>query len=72
MSRMSIMTVHYSHQKICDDVTQLQIELDATLQTFLDQAGSKVQRDRQEELKQNVASTKQRLEHLKGYYVCTP
>lgn len=62
----------HTHQKICDDVTQLQIELDTTLQKFLEQAGHKIQINQQEALKQSVESTKQRLERLKSYYVCSP
>lgn len=58
------------HQNICDNVAQLQIELDVTLQKLLEQAASKIQNDQQEELKQSIENTKQRLEKLKGQYVC--
>ena len=63
---------HSLHQKICDDLTLVQLDLDAMLQELLTQAGNKLQTEKQEELKQNVENTKQRLERFKSQYVCTP
>ncbi|MBD1820969.1 hypothetical protein H6F51_00315 [Cyanobacteria bacterium FACHB-DQ100] len=59
-----------SHRKIYNDITQIQVQLDATLQSMLEQAGSRIHIDRQTELKQNIESTNQRLEKLKAQYIC--
>jgi regulation of enolase protein 1 (concanavalin A-like superfamily) len=65
------MTTDYPmHQQICNDVTQLQLQLDVLLQSLFDQAGSRIQVDRQTELRQSIEITKQQLENLKGRYEC--
>ncbi len=52
-------------QKICDDVTQIQADLDGTLQRILKQAGSKIEPEKQEEVQKKVEDTKQLLEYFK-------
>jgi hypothetical protein len=56
-------------QKICDDVAQLQADLDGTLQRILDQAGGKIEPEKQEEVQRKIEGTKQLLERFKSRYV---
>lgn len=55
-------------QKICNDITQLQVDLQAALQRVLEQAGSKIELEKQEEVQQKFADTQQLLERFKGRY----
>ncbi|HEY9642169.1 MAG TPA: hypothetical protein V6C57_16905 [Coleofasciculaceae cyanobacterium] len=55
-------------QKIWDDVTQLQADLQAALYRILEQAGSRIQPEKQEEVQQKVEGTRQLLEHFKSRY----
>jgi len=56
-------------QKICDDVTQLQSDLEGALQRIFEQAGSKIEPERQEEVQKKVEATKQLLERFKSRYI---
>ena len=56
-------------QKICDDVTQLQSDLEGALQRIFEQAGSKIEPERQEEVQKKVEGTKQLLERFKSRYI---
>jgi regulation of enolase protein 1 (concanavalin A-like superfamily) len=63
------MTTSSIHQRIYNNITHLQLELDAAFQKLLDQAGNRIQIDRQTELRQGMESTQQRLDKLKGQYI---
>lgn len=56
------------NQKICDTITQLQIDVESTLEKIFAQAGS-IQLEEQEEVKKEMEDTKQLLESLKSSYV---
>ena len=62
-------TKHEVNQKICDTITQLQIDVESTLEKIFAQAGSKLQLHGQEEVKKGIEDTKQLLESLKSSYV---
>ncbi|MBD3884714.1 hypothetical protein IFO70_23535 [Phormidium tenue FACHB-886] len=55
-------------QKIYNDITQLQVDLESALQRVFEQAGSKIELEKQEEVQQKIAATKQLLERFKGRY----
>jgi hypothetical protein len=69
------MTAYYpayqnpAYQRIYDDITQVQFQLDAALQNFLAQASHSLQRDQQVELKQSMENTQLELEKLKSQYL---
>jgi tRNA uridine 5-carbamoylmethylation protein Kti12 len=56
-------------QKICEDVTQLQVDLQTALQSIFEQAGHRIQPEKQQEVQQKFAGTQQLLEHFKSRYV---
>lgn len=58
------------NQKICDEVTQLQTDLERALKYVFEQAGSKIKPEKQEEVQQNMEGTKQLLERFKSRYAC--
>ncbi|NJR66054.1 MAG: hypothetical protein HC772_13205 [Leptolyngbyaceae cyanobacterium CRU_2_3] len=51
------------------DVTQLQSGLETALQRIFEQAGSKIELQKQQEVQQKVEGTKQLLERFKTQYV---
>ncbi|KAF3889325.1 MULTISPECIES: hypothetical protein [Nostocales] len=55
-------------QKICDDVTQIEVDLETALKEILEQAGSKIKPEKQEEIKKEMEGTKQVLERFKSRY----
>lgn len=56
------------NQRICDDMTQLQTYLEEALRKIFEQAGSKINVEKQEAVKQEVEKTKQLLERFKSRY----
>jgi ElaB/YqjD/DUF883 family membrane-anchored ribosome-binding protein len=56
------------HQKICDDITQIEADLEAAFDQLCAQAGNKLLPEKRSEVEQGVAGTKQRLEKLKSHY----
>ncbi|MBD2776509.1 hypothetical protein [Iningainema tapete] len=56
------------NQKICDDMTQIQIALEQALKNIFEQAGSKIKPEKQEEVKKGIENTKLILEHFKSRY----
>ncbi|MHC5915172.1 MAG: hypothetical protein ACYTXE_30210 [Nostoc sp.] len=49
-------------------MTQIQIDLERALKNILEQAGSKIKPEKQEELKKEVEGTKQIIERFKSRY----
>lgn len=56
------------HRKICNDMTQIQIELEGVLQQILERAGNKIKPLKQEEARKRIEGTKQLLELFKLRY----
>ncbi len=56
------------NQKILDEITQLQAELEAALKHVLKQAGSRLKLEGREEFNKKIQDTKQLLENLKSKY----
>lgn len=56
------------NQKICDDMTQLQADLEGALKKIFEQAGSQINPDRREEVTKAIEGTKQMLERFKTRY----
>lgn len=57
-----------NNQKILDEITHLQAELEAALKHVLEQAGSKLKLEGREEFHKKIQDTKQLLENLKSKY----
>ncbi|QLE39542.1 hypothetical protein FD723_02845 [Nostoc sp. C052] len=64
---MSVNQQEYNH-RIHHEMTQIQIDLERALKNILEQAGSKIKPEKQEELKKEVEGTKQILELFKSRY----
>ncbi|MEH1826632.1 MAG: hypothetical protein V7L22_14915 [Nostoc sp.] len=64
---MSVNQQEYNH-RIHHGMTQIQIDLERALKNILEQAGSKIKPEKQEELKKEVEGTKQILELFKSRY----
>ncbi|MBR8838025.1 MAG: hypothetical protein DSM106950_29495 [Stigonema ocellatum SAG 48.90 = DSM 106950] len=62
-------TEHKINEKIYDHMTQLQVDLERALKNILEQAGSKINLERQQEVKQQIEDTKQLIERMKSRYV---
>jgi hypothetical protein len=58
------------NQKICDVMTQLQVDLEGALRQVFEQAGSKIKPEQQVAVQQEIESTKQLLERFKNRYAC--
>ncbi|MEH2363296.1 hypothetical protein [Nostoc sp.] len=56
------------NHRIHDEMTQIQIDLERAFKNILEQAGSKIQPEKQEEFKKEIEGTKQILEHFKSRY----
>ncbi len=56
------------NRRICNDIIQLQLDLDGTLKQIFDQAGNKIKPEQQVEVEQNIAGTRNLLEDLKNSY----
>jgi hypothetical protein len=56
------------NQRICDDIIQLQLDLDGILKQIFDQAGNKIKPEQQAEVEQNIAGIRNLLECLKNSY----
>ncbi|PPS39614.1 hypothetical protein [Chroococcidiopsis sp. TS-821] len=56
------------NQRILDTMTQLQTDLDKALQKIFEQAGSKIQLEKQEEFQREVENTKLLLKRFKSRY----
>lgn len=56
------------NQKICDDMTQLQIDLEQALKNIFEQAGSKIKPEKQQEVQKGIENTKLILENFKSRY----
>ncbi|MBN3962091.1 hypothetical protein [Nostoc sp. NMS8] len=54
--------------RIHNEMTQIQIDLERALKNILEQAGSKIKPEKQEELKKEVEDTKQIIERFKSRY----
>ncbi len=57
-----------NNHRIHDEMTQIQIDLERALKNILEQAGSKIQPEKQEEFKKEIEGTKQILERFKSRY----
>ncbi|MEH2115285.1 hypothetical protein [Nostoc sp.] len=57
-----------SNYRIHYEMTQIQIDLERALKNILEQAGSKIKPEEQEELKKEVEGTKQIIELFKSRY----
>ncbi|MEH2000638.1 MAG: hypothetical protein V7L00_18155 [Nostoc sp.] len=57
-----------NNHRIRDEMTQIQIDLERALKNILEQAGSKIQLEKQEEFKKGIEGTQQILEHFKSRY----
>ncbi|MEH1819538.1 MAG: hypothetical protein V7L31_10755 [Nostoc sp.] len=57
-----------SNYRIHNEMTQIQIDLERALKNILEQAGSKIKPEKQEELKKEVEGTKQIIELFKSRY----
>lgn len=57
-----------NNQKILDEITHVQAELEAALKHVLEQAGSKLKLEGREEFNKKIQDTKQLLENLKSKY----
>jgi ElaB/YqjD/DUF883 family membrane-anchored ribosome-binding protein len=62
-------TQQETHQRICNDIVQLQVDLDGILNRIVEQAGSRINPERQAAVQQGVEDTKQLLERFKHRYV---
>lgn len=58
------------NQKICNEMTQLQADLEGALKKIFEQAGSKIKPEKQEEVTKAIEGTNQLLERFKSRYVC--
>ncbi|MEH1911162.1 MAG: hypothetical protein V7L05_05930 [Nostoc sp.] len=57
-----------TNHRIRDEMTQIQIDLERALKNILEQAGSKIKPDKQEEFKKEIEGTKQIIERFKSKY----
>ncbi len=57
------------NQKIFDEMTQIQIDLEKSLKNIFEQAGSKIKPEKQEAVKREVEDTKQLIERFKSTYL---
>jgi molecular chaperone DnaK len=57
------------NQKIFDEMTQIQIDLEKALKNIFEQAGSKIKPEKQEAVKREVEDTKQLIEWFKSTYL---
>ncbi len=57
-----------ANQKILDEITYLQADIEAALKYVLEQSSSKFKPEGREAFHQNIEDTKQLLEHLKSRY----
>ena len=57
-----------TQQKIYDSMFQLQADLETALKRIFEQAGNRIQPEKQEEVQQKIAQTKQVIERFKGKY----
>lgn len=57
-----------TNHRIRDEMTQIQIDLERALKNIIEQAGSKIQPEKQDEFKKKLEGIKQILEHFKSRY----
>ncbi|MEH2052437.1 hypothetical protein [Nostoc sp.] len=57
-----------NNHRIHDEMTQIQIDLERALKNILEQAGSKIQAEKQEKFKKDIEGTKQIIERFKSKY----
>jgi ElaB/YqjD/DUF883 family membrane-anchored ribosome-binding protein len=57
-----------NNHSIHDEMTQIQIDLERALKNILEQAGSKIQPEKQEKFKKDIEGTKQIIERFKSKY----
>ncbi|GEM_PF-5796111 len=62
-------TKQKNNQKIFDEMTQIQIDLEKALKNIFEQAGSKIKPEKQEAVKREVEDTKQLIERFKSTYL---
>ncbi len=58
------------NQNICENMTQIQEDLDLLLNKVFEQAGSNIQAEKQAEYTQAIEDTKQLIERFKSKYNC--
>ncbi len=58
------------NQNICENMTQIQEDLDLLLNKVFEQAGSNIQVEKQAEYTQAIEDTKQLIERFKSKYNC--
>ncbi len=58
------------NQNICEKMTQIQEDLEVTLNKIFEQAGSNIQSKKQAEYTKAIEGTKQVFERFKGKYGC--
>lgn len=56
------------NQKICDDMTQIQADLERALKMLFERTGNKIKPEKQEEVQKEIEGTKQLLERFKSRY----
>ncbi|MEH1931169.1 MAG: hypothetical protein V7K14_04690 [Nostoc sp.] len=59
---------HETNHRIRDEMTQIQIDLERAFKNILEEAGSKIQPEKQDEFQKEIEGTKQILEHFKSRY----
>lgn len=57
------------YQKIRDDITQLEVDLDGAIKKILEKAGCQIEPEKQTEAIEQIEATKQLLESFKRKYV---
>ena len=57
-----------TQQKIYDSMFQLQADIETALKRIFEQAGSKIQPEKQEEVQQKLVGTKQVIERCRSKY----
>ena len=56
------------NRKICDGIIEIESDLEETLRQIFEQAGGKIEPEKQAEVEQKTARTKQLLERLRSKY----
>ena len=63
-------TVKNNNQILCNNMTQIQEDLEVLLNHIFEQAGSKIQPEKQAEYNRAIEGTKQVFERFKSKYGC--
>ena len=63
-------TVKNNNQSICNNMAQIQEDLEVLLNHIFEQAGSNIQAEKQAEYNKAIEGTKQIFERFKGKYGC--